>query len=219
MTASARTANDDRMLHATLRALGVDDNELSAGTPLFRAATLQRHELLMSAGEPARDCGLIVEGVLREYYVLHDGTERTRAFLVEGDAFGSAADALSRRPLRVFCRAQTPVRVLLLRWDELFDLAGRLRGWERLQARIVERLYLQKAEREFELLALDAMARYQRFRLAFPDLEQRVEQHLVASYLGITPVHLSRLRARQRRASLPALTAAAMSPRRSKTPR
>jgi CRP-like cAMP-binding protein len=64
---------------------------------------------------------------------------------------------------------------------------------------VTERLYLLKSEREYELLALDAEQRYRAFQARYPGLEARVTQRHVASYLGITPEHLSRLRARARR--------------------
>jgi hypothetical protein len=59
-------------------------------------------------------------------------------------------------------------------------------------------LFLRKSEREFELLGLDAKARYDVFLRKFPGLSARVPDRHVASYLGITPVHLSRLRNRNR---------------------
>ena len=62
-------------------------------------------------------------------------------------------------------------------------------------------MLLDKAEREYELLGLDAAARYALFAERFPGLEARVAARHVASYLGITGVHLSRLR-RRRRAAL-----------------
>ena len=71
-------------------------------------------------------------------------------------------------------------------------------AWRDFNERVMQVLYLQKAEREFELLGLDAEARYAAFAARFPGLEARVAARHVASYLGITPVHLSRLRKRRR---------------------
>jgi hypothetical protein len=64
----------------------------------------------------------------------------------------------------------------------------------RLARRFVESLYLRKMKREFEMLTLPAKDRYQRFVTESPALDARLPRHLVASYLGITAVHLSRLR-------------------------
>jgi CRP-like cAMP-binding protein len=68
-------------------------------------------------------------------------------------------------------------------------------------------MFCAKAEREYELLGMDAEERYATFARRYPGLEARVAARHVASYLGITPVHLSRLRrlrrARTRGLSLP----------------
>jgi CRP-like cAMP-binding protein len=132
--------------------------------------------------------------VVREYYLSEDGVERTRGFALPGDFFGSLSDALSNRPSRVTVRVETESLVLLFPWAAVRALAARSLEWERLLARVVERLYLRKAQREFELLALDAMGRYRSLLAQHPGLEHRISGRLLASYLGITDVHLSRLR-------------------------
>lgn len=90
--------------------------------------------------------------------------------------------------------------MLQVPWARFEDLAQRRPAFERAARRMTERLYLQKTLREHEMLTQRADERYRRFREAHPDLEARVSQHHVASYLGITPVHLSRLRAAARSA-------------------
>lgn len=57
-----------------------------------------------------------------------------------------------------------------------------------------EKGYMKKEARERELLILNAVERYRVFLREYPDLEKRIKQHMIASYLGITPVALSRIR-------------------------
>jgi CRP-like cAMP-binding protein len=134
--------------------------------------------------------------VVREYYLHDDGTEHTRGFGMPGDAFGSLSDRLQGRASAVFVRAEAKSRVVFISWSRVEALARKSRAWERLAAAIVQDLYLRKSVREYELLALDAMARYQSTRARLPGLERKVPATLLASYLGITNVHLSRLRRR-----------------------
>jgi len=148
----------------------------------------------MAAGDDPDVSGLVISGVVREYYQLDDGTERTRGFALRGDTFGSLSDALLQRPSRVFVRAEQDSVVLTVRWSAIDALAAGAVEWERLRYAIVRRLYLRKSIREYELLALDALGRYQSLLAQHPLLEEEVSQVLIASYLGITPVHLSRLR-------------------------
>jgi hypothetical protein len=74
------------------------------------------------------------------------------------------------------------------------ELGRRHPAWRRFRTRVLERLVLSKAAREYELLGLRAEARYRAFSERYPGLEARVAGKHIASYLGITAVHLSRLR-------------------------
>jgi CRP-like cAMP-binding protein len=141
---------------------------------------------------------MVVRGFLREYFVMSDGTERTKAFVRAGESTGSLADLLSKRPSRAFIVAEEPSRVFVADYAQLRALAEIKPRWALWTLRMVEGMFLWKAEREYELLGLDAKARYEAFAARYPGLESRIAARHVASYLGITPVHLSRLRRRRR---------------------
>jgi CRP-like cAMP-binding protein len=66
--------------------------------------------------------------------------------------------------------------------------------WTKLLISLLEKGYMKKESRERELLLLSAEERYVGFLLEYPGLEDRIKQHLIASYLGITPQALSRIR-------------------------
>lgn len=189
-------ATDLAFFRAQLRALApLTDEELAPVIETLRARTLPVGAAFLAAGDEATHAGLIREGLLREYYLLPDGSERTRAFGVPGDFAGSLSDLLRGGKARTHVVAERPARVLTVPWALLLPRLER-GGWRTLIAGITRRLYLAKSEREYELLGLDAEERYRIFRERFPGLERRVAQRHVASYLGITPEHLSRVRAR-----------------------
>ncbi len=185
------TPDEVRFLRAQLFRLGVKGRELEPG---LQTAHVPKHSLLMEAGGDADHSGVVLSGIVREYYLQPDGAEHTRGFAMAGDSFGSLSDAVLKRPSRVFVRAEADSRVVLVQWSVIERLAAKSLEWERLQARLVERLYLRKSVREYELLALDAMGRYQSLLAQHPQLESLVPAPLIASYVGITNVHLSRLR-------------------------
>lgn len=185
----------------SLRALApLDETELAPLSTRLVGLDLARGEYFLTAGKVPDRVGVIIKGVLREAFVRADGTERTRNFAVEGDFAGSLSDLLRSGPARTLVQAEEDARVLCLPWSLVQQAFASSPAFQALLHRITERLYLLKSEREYELLALDAEERYQAFRARYPGLEARVTQRHVASYLGITPEHLSRLRARARRA-------------------
>ena len=64
---------------------------------------------------------------------------------------------------------------------------------------VVEAQFVAKEQREYEFLQLSAEERYRLVCEQFPSLVQHIPQHQIASYIGITPVALSRIRGRRRR--------------------
>jgi CRP-like cAMP-binding protein len=181
-----------------LSALTKDD--LSAAAPLLSVRSLGRGEHFLRAGEPAELAGMVTHGSVREYYGLKDGSERTKAFVFAGNLTGSMADLISKAPSTSYVVADEEARLLSVRFEDLVSLAARMPNWDRVFRRLIEQLYLRKARREYEFLALDAEARFQRLLEEQPQIESQVQARHIASYLGITPVHLSRLRRRRRAA-------------------
>lgn len=208
----AKPTESDRATYATaMRALApMTDAELGEGLALMRLRTLARGEHLLVGGARATDVAVVTDGLLREYFVIESPRggearvhERTKAFVMAGRVSGSLADLLSKGASRAFIVAEEPTRILAARYATLRELSARSAAWAALGRAAIEALLLAKAEREWELLGLDAEARYRAFRARYPGLEARVAARHVASYLGITAVHLSRLRSRARRAPRP----------------
>lgn len=193
------TVHDQAVYAAAMRRVSpLTDADIRAGLSLVRVRELSRGEHLLRAGDVARDAAVVVSGLLREHFLLADGSERTKAFVLEGELSGSLADLLSSAPARAYIVAEEPCRLLVVDFAASTALAARSPAWGLVRARATEALLRIKAEREYELLGLDAEARYAAFRARYPGLEARVAAKHVASYLGITPVHLSRLRRRRR---------------------
>lgn len=196
-----RTAEDRATFERALCAVEpMSRAALEAGWAEVRLRRLARGEHLLRVGERAHQVALLLEGLVREHFVLPDGREGTKAFITAGDMTGSIADLLSGEPSRVAIVADEPSRLLVVSFAALRALGSGFPEWERYGRTMMERVLLAKALREYELLGLDAEARYRAFSARFPGLEARVAARHVASYLGITPVHLSRLRRRRREA-------------------
>jgi len=194
---SAPTAAERARIAAAFRAISpLEEADLEPLFGAFEVRALRVGGGLLHAGAQASHVYVVLDGVLREHYALANGSERTKGFAVEGELIGSLSDLVAARPSRASIAAVTRARVAGLPYARLAPLAQENPRWARFATAMFLRLYLAKSEREWELLALDAAARHERFRARFPGLEARIPQREVASYLGITPVHLSRLRSR-----------------------
>ena len=180
-----------------LRKLAPFSDDDLAGLPGQRLV-LPAGSHFLKAGDHANEVALLLSGALREYYVLPDGTERTRNFHLPGVFAGSLADLLSNAPSKVWIVAERDTVLLTSPWLLYQRLVATHTSWTQFARVMAERLYQDKAQREYELLALDARGRYAAALARWPQLERVFSQRDIASYVGITPVHLSRLRAATR---------------------
>jgi CRP-like cAMP-binding protein len=197
MASEALTADDRALARAALRATSpLSDDDLAALEPCLRVRRLATQQLFLRCGEPAVDCAVVVAGLTREYFPLADGREVTRGFAGPGSFVGSLSDLLSGEPAKSAAIAEAATRLVVMPWRKICELTAERPAWAQLIHRITQRLYLAKAAREYELLALDAEARYLRFRALYAEREPMIALRHVASYVGITPEHLSRLRRR-----------------------
>jgi CRP-like cAMP-binding protein len=171
---------------------------------LLLARTVSAGEHLLRAGEHACSIFFVRSGLLREYYLDEAGRESTRRFCEEGEFSGSLADLLAGGASMVCIEALTVCELWEVDWPAFDALTDAHPCLMKLMRRFAEALYVRKMTREFEMLTLPALERYRRFARDFARLDARLPRHMVASYLGITPIHLSRICGRGRSAPVPA---------------
>lgn len=148
---------------------------------------------LIRAATPARHIYFAHRGLLREYYLDSTGNESTRRFCKAGEFSGSLADLIARGPIAVSIEALSPCELIEMEWAAIDALAEQHPSLMKLLRRFAEVLYVRKMQREFDMLTLTAAQRYQRFSQSEPELNAHLPRHMIASYLGITAVHLSRI--------------------------
>jgi CRP-like cAMP-binding protein len=182
-------------LAALLRSLGpIADRTLDQLRDHVQSRAFKADAWLLRGGEKATSCYWIESGLVREYYVGEDGTEHTRRFVQAGELTGSLLDLLSGRPAVTFVQALEPTRTLRFEYARFDALCDQQPELQRVARRFTELLYVIKAQREHDLLALSARERLERWQRDHSALDARLSRRHVASYLGVTPEHLSRLR-------------------------
>lgn len=188
----------ERFFAALTRFGPLPSEAVGAIEPLLQPFSFAQGGWLLRAGDQARWCHLITSGLVREFYIDADGGEHTRTFVPENGITGSLVDLISGQPAITLIEALEPVETIAFPYPEFRALSNTIPALERLARLTAEELYVRKVHREHELLALPARDRYQRWLTRAPDLDRRVRRRDLASYLGITPEHLSRLRAERR---------------------
>ncbi|GBF38333.1 Crp/Fnr family transcriptional regulator [Leptospira johnsonii] len=165
---------------------------------LYTVRKLEYGDFLIKQGAKPTEFAFVFSGVLREYYLTDQGNEYIKSFNFPGDFTGSYFDLLTEQPSTCNIRAITDCELAVAKFSEFRKLFSQDIVWERLGRIFAENLFLKKARREYELLALSAEERYDLLLESRPDIEDIVPQYHIASYLGITPVSLSRIRAKRK---------------------
>lgn len=166
----------------------------------FRAAlrerSLQKGEHLFREGDPGNALYFVRKGLLR-YYYLADGIEHTGQFFDEGKFVGDVFALTTGGPGLQNIDALEPTEVLVIPTTILTASYDADQAFERFGRRVMEEAMAGSQARTASLLKLSPEERYSRFVAMRPEVARRVPQYVVASYLGITPEALSRIRRRR----------------------
>lgn len=152
-------------------------------------------ECLQAAGQPCTRSWLIEQGLVRCFYLAEAGTERNRSFHIEGAWVGGGMPPLVV-PSPYSIEALEPTQVVELSYTTLQVWHQQFPQIQPLLNEAMSCLFAIQSEREAALLSLSPQARYQAFLEDQGALAERLPIHHVASYLGISNVSLSRIRAR-----------------------
>ena len=182
------------LLDAAARWVTLDDRQQRTLAELFTAQDIEARQPLALPGSARHDVLFVARGLLRFYYPGADGKEANKAFVAEGAFAGALASAHLGVPLLYGIEALEPTTVLAAPYADLSALMDREPVFERLGRKLAELILVRKERRTRAMLLQTATERYADFARDHPDLVQRVPLYHVASLLGVTDVHLSRIR-------------------------
>lgn len=155
---------------------------------------LSSDEIYYRQGEACNEIGYVVNGLVYNYYTTESGDEVVKNFVVAGNPVASYMSLIFEKPATFTCKTIERTTLITLKYSDLKSFYTRHACWERLGRMNAEKCFAVTEEREQQLLTMDATARYNLFLKNNPELSQRVPQYLIASYIGVSPVTLSRIR-------------------------
>lgn len=156
----------------------------------------KKGDILLSAGELSYDMHIVLKGFVRSYVVRADGEERTTYIASRGMPFGSTKTILGGRSGNENVMALDKCIILLFDIREFKKLGNRNPALYKMYSAALEKGMLETVERlEFHSVLLPEQ-RYEYLLKHRPEVIQNVPLKYIASFIGITPVSLSRLRAR-----------------------
>lgn len=184
----------DALFNFIAKYISLTEEEKNVLLSLNLFHSLKKGTIILQEGQQSKDSYFVLKGCIRVYYVI-DGEEKTTAFYTEMDAF-SPSCVINKEPSKYFVSCVEDTILTISNSDMEVEVNSKFPKFEIMCKLLAEEL-LAKQRIDFdEFKTSSPEQRYLNLLQKRPDLIQRVPQHQLASYLGIQPQSLSRLRAR-----------------------
>ena len=165
----------------------------------LNSITVKKNEYFLRAGDVPQRIGFNVSGLMRLFYIDSNGTEFIKHFCMENTLAISFSAFLLREESKFYIQAIEDTKLLTINYETYREILDSHVCWQIVSRKLAELLYIIKEKREYELLMNSAQERYLQFLEDYPNLEHRLNNYHIASYLGITPESLSRIRTNLRK--------------------
>lgn len=154
-----------------------------------------KNQLLLKTGQIENHLSFVENGIIR-YYIAGDEKDLTFDFAFENDFVSAYSSFLTRTAAKFCIETLTATTLWRLRYDDLQLIYNETSVGNKIGRLAAEGLFLKKSERELSLLSDAAEQRYLNLFAEQPKLLKQIPLKYIASYIGITPQALSRIRKR-----------------------
>lgn len=172
---------------------GIDKNLANKFSHYFNEKKYPKGSTILSMGENTQTVCFIKEGIVRGFYINDEGDEITKCFSAEG-TWCCIYNMLRPSPSKFWIEALEDCIMIQISVDKLKNMIDTVPEFQRLYAKLCEEAFIHNDERNVNFQKMKAKERYLLFIHQYPDIEKRVKQEYIASYIGITPTSLSRIK-------------------------
>ena len=155
---------------------------------------LRKRQFLLQEGEVCRYIAFVSKGALRSYTISEKGDEHILQFAFEGWTIADLYSFITGEPSTSNIDALEDCELLLLSKIKQEELMNAIPKMQRFFFLTIQNAYVALQRRMMAAISLTADEKYLHLMKTYPHIVQRVPQHMIASYLGISPETLSRLR-------------------------
>lgn len=169
------------------------EEEMEEAMQLFEVVRISKNEFFNKAGIVSDRIGFVNSGLLRSFYNLND-KEATTFFLTPGTVAVSLLSFLQRKPAIENIQALEDSELIVINRKNLLELYDENWKWQQVGRVLIETYYIKMEHRSISLQNQTARERYDAFVKDYPQVLRSVPQNQIASFLGIAPETLSRIR-------------------------
>lgn len=161
----------------------------------FNIKKLKKGEFFLQAGKINTHIGFINSGLVR-YFVLKNGEESTFEFTKEGEFIADYQSFTKKVKSDQFIQAIEDCELLIINYEDTQEIFNQTANGNLIGRKVVEHRFDVMVQQLLSIYMHGPQERYQQFMSKYSELSQRIPQYLIASYIGIQPESLSRIRNR-----------------------
>ncbi|NME84190.1 Crp/Fnr family transcriptional regulator [Clostridium sp. SM-530-WT-3G] len=172
----------------------LDNNNIDLLNSIFKGREIKKNEFFLKQGDKSTEVAFVQKGVFRSFYIDAKGNDITKYFYAEDSVLFSYFAYLTNKESAYYIQALEDSYILVAKVSDFEKIIKGNYNLLYLYKKLLDEAIVIKEEHACSFKLLNSLERYKRFKAMYPNLEQRIKQHHLASYLGITPVSLSRIR-------------------------
>ncbi len=151
-------------------------------------------QFVVQNGDISKFENFVLSGCLKTFYIDNDGQEHIVMFAVENWWTADMSSFITQTPADYNIQCLENAVLAQIYYEDIELLYQQIPKLERFFRIIIQKAYIASQKRLINNFSLSAKERYLKFRENYPQIEQRVPQYMIASYLGITKEFLSKIR-------------------------
>nr|WP_246848961.1 Crp/Fnr family transcriptional regulator [Aquimarina sp. U1-2] len=176
--------------------VGFSESEVKSITQCFQKRTFDKGEFFVSEGSYTSEIGYLEFGQFQFYSTNQQGDERTNYISLPNTFVASLLSYLTEKPSRENVKAINPSCLWVITKKDILSLQEEIASFKDFYIQLIEYQLCCIDKAKFDLITLTAEQRYKQLMQEEPEILQQVPLQYIASMLGMTPRHLSRLRAK-----------------------
>ncbi len=186
--------NPSNLKYFNENGITLDDACVALLQSIFVQKTIKRDLYFLKQGEPSVELAMVKKGLFRTYFIDDKGNDITKHFYPEGSMLFSYKAYVTHENSMYSIQALEDCEILAARISDFEDVINSSTLLLSFYKRVLDDALIMKEDHACSFKSLNSTERYEQFINQYPGLEKRVKQYHLASYLGITPVSLSRIK-------------------------
>ncbi len=174
--------------------IDLDPSEIDLIAHSVQHRRFLKGQYVVQHGSVCKNESFVLKGCLKTFYLDRDGNEHVVMFAVENWWTADLGSFITQSPANYNVQCLEDCQLIQINYQSLQKLYHQIPKLERFFRIIIQKAYVASEKRIIRNFSLPARDRYLAFRKQYPQIEQRVPQYLIASYLGITKEFLSKIR-------------------------